>query len=62
MQTKIQPDVAAQQQYWPTSNPVADVAGLFGSGSNDPTDPFTLYGIVRCVPCDLGTQVRDIPE
>ena len=52
MQERSQPELPPQQGYWVTGNPVANVAGLFSSGSGDPTDPstdpFTLYGAVRC--------------
>ena len=53
LQSTVQPG-AVYQQPLPTEqhlhgaghNPVADIAGLFGSG-NESTDPFTLYGTVR---------------
>ena len=51
MQVKNQSRAFTQQRHPAVVNPVAEVAGLFGSGSSDPTDPFTLYGTVRWTYC-----------
>ncbi len=54
-QSRTQPAALYQRplprnQHQPSAAPnlVADVAGLFGGNGGDATDPFTLYGTVRC--------------